>query len=410
MPDPRPIDAGMWNQNQSGQLTRPDGSPTVDLPDWWLENLYRAGYRPEGEYPARGGERGEAWNPYADFEHNMNPNFQYWEPNTTQSDINASNQLGQYEDIFMEEADRYGGFEEQLFDAWMRNQEQMDTGGTLDEAIRGGIHAGNIGAEQWFQGTAGDPDTYQGHVQGALASVGQNAFGTSSGAVSNALVQGADIGSRRFQRGMEATFPQLFQSMTQRDIAQMQNIGAHFAGYGGLRSNAIESAYGAGASAAELPFLRSGERQNRAQQQQEMDFFEEAAPDLLKSIKNTTPGKWYEEAAKGVGRGVIGEAGEWVWEEGLGWGFRKLGSAISNAFGGGDGGGRNDGGGYGGSGGTSGAPPGYPGGYTDYSGYNTGNTSGDTGYAPPGYGGYGGYGGGYEQPGGYVDYWAERRR
>lgn len=229
-----------------------------------------------------------------------NPDFQYWEPYTTQSDINASETLGGYEDIFMGEADRLSGIEQALLDAYLERVNAADSGAAFDEAAEGAARMGSVAGGLYFGGTAGEADTFQGQVQQALSSLGQTGFGTESGAVGNAFLNAGNRGRDLTIDRMTLTAPDLFRTLTQRDIGLLQNVGQQFTNYSGLRQGALESAFGAASTAAELPFVRSGERQNRA-------FFEEARPHILESLQ--TP-SWLEQQGQGVFGDLIQRGGE----------------------------------------------------------------------------------------------------
>jgi hypothetical protein len=385
--DPRTIDLGLWNQNP-GPNPNPAGGQFDPVPDWWLENLYRTGWRPTGPYPTAGGGTSDAWNPAESILENLNPDFDYWERNTTQSDINTSDLMGDYEDQFQAEAERYGSMEDELFQNYMAIQNQMmmdeETGssGALDEAIRGALFAGQSLGGAYFGGTAGESDTFQGQYANALSSIGQGggAFGYSGGDVQGLPSTIANRGNQLTIERMAQTMPQLFGSINIRDVGMLNTLSntLNSGQYGALRANAIESAYGAGVSSAESPFLRSGERDNREYQQEELDFFRRAQPSILTSLERSVPGTKWEDRGNSLLDTMLRRGFDYSWDR---WG--PGGSQWQDDPRQGDG---------------------YQYGPTRYgSPYR-----GDTGYGPPGYDGYtntGGGGGGYEQPGGYVDHW-----
>ena len=283
-----------------------------------------------GDYGGLSGAFSTTQGPTSDLV-DANPDFQYWEPYTTQSDINASNALGSYEDVFRDAAGRYGGYQDRAFDIYENAMGQIGDAGSglaLDWGEIGDTaNQMAYGQNYWLtHGTAGTEGSVQGDLQAALNLGASSGFGAGGGLIGNALTNTFDrIGRTNLESadrnlgtigGIEAadlaSQRNLLGTKLEAALSGMQN-------FTGAELSALESAYGSAASAAELPFGRSGERQNR-------QFQQEAQPYILDALKGTP---WLEQQAQ-----LLGTQGTMALGDYLFGGYNSEGERSPGAVGG----------------------------------------------------------------------------
>ena len=274
--------------------------------------------------PSRGGAAGAS-------------GFRYAEPNTQPADIAASLKGFEYEQVFMDMLNQFGGYQNRAFDAWENSV--SETGAIdWDKISEITTKIGSSASGAYFGGDAGMEGTYQSQIQKAMQGMGQSGFGAGGGgmlenAMLNSAKQGGQIFSNTFDRNLG-----VIGGIQQQDLAsQRQTTLAGLENFTGAMLGAGESAFSSAAWAAELPYQRSLSRYDSS-------FQRELEPYIKLAL---TPTPWYEQQAQNIGaralnygfdewgRELINQGVDWAGEA-IDWGIDQLG------FGGG---GDNDGGG-----------------------------------------------------------------